>query len=52
MSDDLAIEATCLTKAYGETQVLAGVDLRIAPGSVFSLLGPNGCWTRLIPNGP
>ena len=42
MSDHLAIEATGLTKAYGETQVLGGVDLRVAPGSVFSLLGPNG----------
>ena len=42
MGDQLAIEATGLTKAYGETQVLGGVDLRVAPGSVFSLLGPNG----------
>ena len=42
MSNYLAIEATGLTKAYGETQVLGGVDLRVAPGSVFSLLGPNG----------
>ena len=42
MGDHLAIEATGLTKAYGETQVLGGVDLRVAPGSVFSLLGPNG----------
>ena len=42
MSDQLAIEATGLTKAYGGTQVLGGVDLRVAPGSVFSLLGPNG----------
>ena len=42
MGDQLAIEATGLTKAYGGTQVLGGVDLRVAPGSVFSLLGPNG----------
>ena len=42
MGDHPAIEATGLTKAYGETQVLGGVDLRVAPGSVFSLLGPNG----------
>ena len=42
MGDHLAIEATGLTKAYGGTQVLGGVDLRVAPGSVFSLLGPNG----------
>ena len=42
MSNQLAIEATGLTKAYGTTEVLGGVDLRVAPGSVFSLLGPNG----------
>ena len=42
MGDQLAIEASGLTKAYGGTQVLGGVDLRVAPGSVFSLLGPNG----------
>ena len=42
MGDQLAIEATGLTKAYGTTPVLGGVDLRVAPGSVFSLLGPNG----------
>ena len=41
MGDQLAIEASGLTKAYGGTQVLGGVDLRVAPGSVFSLLGPN-----------
>ncbi|HEX6351692.1 ATP-binding cassette domain-containing protein [Actinophytocola sp.] len=37
-----AIEATGLTKSYGEVRVLAGVDLRVPRGSVFSLLGPNG----------
>jgi ABC-2 type transport system ATP-binding protein len=37
-----AIEATGLRKAYAETPVLAGVDLRVRRGSVFSLLGPNG----------
>jgi ABC-2 type transport system ATP-binding protein len=42
MSNQLAIDATGLTKAYGTTEVLGGVDLRVAPGSVFSLLGPNG----------
>ena len=42
MGNQLAIEATGLTKAYGTTPVLGGVDLRVAPGSVFSLLGPNG----------
>ncbi len=42
MPDELAIEATGLTKSYGSVQVLTGVDLRVPRGSVFSLLGPNG----------
>ncbi|WPO75444.1 ATP-binding cassette domain-containing protein [Streptomyces sp. KN37] len=37
-----AIEARGLAKSYGETAVLRGIDLTIAPGSVFALLGPNG----------
>jgi ABC-2 type transport system ATP-binding protein len=37
-----AIEATGLRKTYAKTPVLAGVDLRVRRGSVFSLLGPNG----------
>jgi ABC-2 type transport system ATP-binding protein len=37
-----AIEATGLTKSYGEVRVLAGVDLHVPRGTVFSLLGPNG----------
>jgi ABC-2 type transport system ATP-binding protein len=42
MSDDLAIEATGLTKSYRDVAVLGGLDLRVPPGSVFALLGPNG----------
>jgi ABC-2 type transport system ATP-binding protein len=37
-----AIDAIGIAKAYGAHQVLAGVDLRVERGSVFSLLGPNG----------
>ncbi|MEV7021072.1 ATP-binding cassette domain-containing protein [Kitasatospora sp. NPDC093558] len=37
-----AISAVGLTKAYGEKVVLDGIDLEIAPGTVFALLGPNG----------
>src|SRR5690348_4179963 len=29
-------------KAYGSTVALAGVDLRVEPGTVLGLLGPNG----------
>jgi ABC-2 type transport system ATP-binding protein len=42
MTADLAIEAIGLEKSYGKTSVLAGVDLRVERGTVFSLLGPNG----------
>ena len=36
------IEARGLTKAFGATQVLEGLDLQIGAGEVFALLGPNG----------
>jgi ABC-2 type transport system ATP-binding protein len=42
MTDDLAIEATGLTKSYDATRVLAGLDLGVTRSSVFALLGPNG----------
>ena len=35
------IEARGLTKHYGETRALVGLDLRIDPGEVFGFLGPN-----------
>jgi ABC-2 type transport system ATP-binding protein len=36
------IEAEGLTKRYGETQALAGVDLAVPAGTVLGVLGPNG----------
>ena len=39
---DWAIEATGITKRYGETVALDQVDLRVAPGEIHGLLGPNG----------
>jgi ABC-2 type transport system ATP-binding protein len=39
---ELMIEATGLTKRYGETQALAGVDFSVPTGSILGLLGPNG----------
>ena len=36
------IEAVGLTKAYGETQALAGVDFAVPAGSILGVLGPNG----------
>ena len=35
------VEITALTRRFGRTQAVAGVDLRTGPG-VFGLLGPNG----------
>jgi ABC-2 type transport system ATP-binding protein len=37
-----AIRVRGLRKSYGETVVLDGIDLDVAPGTVFALLGPNG----------
>lgn len=37
------IEAKGLTKRYGKTVAVRGVDLAIQEGEVFGLLGPNGC---------
>ncbi|HEY6787837.1 MAG TPA: ATP-binding cassette domain-containing protein [Trebonia sp.] len=39
---DLAIEATGLTKSFGETKALVGVDLAARRGTVLGVLGPNG----------
>src|SRR5213082_1356495 len=37
-----AIEAVGLTKRFGKTQALAGVDLAAREGTVLGVLGPNG----------
>ncbi|MFD7028831.1 ATP-binding cassette domain-containing protein [Streptomyces sp. NPDC059917] len=37
-----AISVTGLAKSYGDKKVLDGIDLHVAPGTVFALLGPNG----------
>jgi len=42
MTQDLAIRAEGLSKRYGETLAVDGVDLSIAAGQFFGLLGPNG----------
>jgi ABC-2 type transport system ATP-binding protein len=38
----LAIEATGLSKAFGDVQAVDGVDLSVRTGSVYGVLGPNG----------
>src|ERR687893_1104798 len=42
MTDTLAIEATGLRKAFGETRAVDGVDLAVPRGAVYGVLGPNG----------
>ena len=37
-----AIEVSGLRKSFGKQLVLDGIDLEVAPGTVFALLGPNG----------
>jgi ABC-2 type transport system ATP-binding protein len=36
------VEAVGIEKSFGDVRVLAGVDVRVATGTVFALLGPNG----------
>ena len=37
-----AVEARNLTKSFGETRALRGLDLDVPTGSILGLLGPNG----------
>ena len=41
-AETLAIEATGLVKAFGNTRAVDGVDLSVRRGSVYGVLGPNG----------
>ncbi|MFD0784489.1 ATP-binding cassette domain-containing protein, partial [Micromonospora azadirachtae] len=38
----LAVEAEGLTRSFGETRALAGMDLQVPAGTFYGLLGPNG----------
>ena len=38
----LAIEATGLSKSFGDVKAVDGVDLSVRTGSVYGVLGPNG----------
>jgi ABC-2 type transport system ATP-binding protein len=42
MNDRMMIEATTLSKRYGETQALDDVGLEVPSGSILGMLGPNG----------
>ncbi|CAN0031625.1 unnamed protein product [Discosporangium mesarthrocarpum] len=37
------IRLTGITKSFGDTSVLKGIDLDIAPGEFLTLVGPSGC---------
>jgi ABC-2 type transport system ATP-binding protein len=37
-----AVEARDLTRRFGRTDAVAGLNLRVSAGSVFALIGPNG----------
>ncbi|MBI2690604.1 MAG: ATP-binding cassette domain-containing protein [Solirubrobacterales bacterium] len=41
-SPDIAIKASGLTKSFGETKAVVGVDLEVQRGTVTAILGPNG----------
>jgi len=43
-----AIQLEGLSKSFGETVVLAQLDLDVAPAGVFALLGPNGAGKTTI----
>ncbi|WP_407946440.1 ABC transporter ATP-binding protein [Paracoccus aminophilus] len=40
---EAAVSTRALTLSYGETQILRGIDLALAPGQTLALLGPSGC---------
>jgi len=42
MTTTSAIAANGIRKSYGDKLVLDGIDLDVAEGTIFSLLGPNG----------
>jgi ABC-2 type transport system ATP-binding protein len=42
MSTEAAISITALTKSFGRTRALDGLDLTVATGEVHGFLGPNG----------
>lgn len=43
MAGEAIVELSCLTHRYGERVALDGVTMTVDRGTIFALLGPNGC---------
>ncbi|WP_373324263.1 ATP-binding cassette domain-containing protein [Pseudonocardia alni] len=53
MRSEDAIAVAGLRRSYGEREVLSGLDLTVARGTVHALLGPNGAGkTTSVQAGP
>ena len=42
-----AIELKQLSKTFGDTQALKGIDLQVSKGELLTLLGPSGCGKKI-----
>jgi ABC-2 type transport system ATP-binding protein len=40
--EELALQATSLSKSFGQNKAVAGIDLAMRKGEILGLLGPNG----------
>lgn len=43
MTHSDVLVAECLVAGYGEMQILHGVGVRLQPGEIVTVIGPNGC---------
>lgn len=41
--DDIILQLSRIEKSFGDTRVLAGIDLSVRKGEFITLLGPSGC---------
>ena len=46
--DNVLIDVHDLHKAFGEHQVLKGIDIQICKGEVIAIIGPSGCGKSTI----
>ena len=53
MSETLAVEASGLTRVFGEFVAVDHIDLAVLVGRIFGFLGPNGAGKSTTgPHGP